>query len=62
MDYGQKDDDDEEKERYVEQYPVNLVIVPVRFTDFVSDTTAGSHALVQMEYETLHKKNNVKLF
>lgn len=50
---GQKDDDDEEEESDVEHYPVNLVVVAVGRFDLVSDTTAGSHAFVQMEHETL---------
>lgn len=50
---GQKDNDNGQKEREVEYYPVNFVIVAVGWTDFVSDTTTGSHTFVQMEHETL---------
>lgn len=50
---GQKDDDDEKEESDVEHYSVHLVVVAVGRFDLVSDTTAGSHALVQVEHETL---------
>lgn len=50
---GQKDDDDEEEESYVKHYPVDFVVVAVGRFDLVSDTSAGPHALVQVEHETL---------
>lgn len=57
---GQQDDDDEEEKRDVEHYSVNLVVVAVGRTDFVSDTSTGPHTFVQMEHEALKtEKNNI---
>jgi hypothetical protein len=43
---SKQDDNDEEEESDVEENAVNLVLVTVGGLDFVTDTTAGSHALV----------------
>uniref|UniRef100_A0A182MG07 C2H2-type domain-containing protein n=1 Tax=Anopheles culicifacies TaxID=139723 RepID=A0A182MG07_9DIPT len=51
LDDGQQDNDDEEEERDVEQDAVHLVLVTIRITDFVTNTTTRSYALVQMEHE-----------
>ena len=56
---SQQNDDHEKEERDVEHYTINLVIVTVRFTNFIAYTTAGSYAFVQMENETL--KGNKKM-
>jgi len=56
---SQQNDDHEEEERDVEHYTINLVIVTVRFTNFIAYTTAGSYAFVQMENETLKVNKEV---
>ncbi|OAD61165.1 hypothetical protein WN48_00484, partial [Eufriesea mexicana] len=46
-------DNDEEEEGNVEHDTVDLVVVAIRFTDFVTDSSASSDTFVKMEYETL---------
>lgn len=53
---SQKDDDDEEEKRDVKHYSVNFIIVTVRFSDFITDTTTGPYAFIQMKDETLKEK------
>jgi hypothetical protein len=54
---GKQDDNDEEEERDVEENTIDLVGIAVWRFDLVTDTTAGSHTLVQMEHEALEKEN-----
>ena len=48
---------DEEEEADVEEDPVDLVGVAIRGLDLVTDTTASSHTLVQVEHEALQPSN-----
>jgi hypothetical protein len=51
LDDGKQDDNDEEEERDVKDDSINFVVVSVGIADFVTNTTASSYALVQMEHE-----------
>ena len=54
---SQQDDNDEEEEADVEEDPVDLVGVAIRGLDLVTDTTASSYTLVQVEHEALRANN-----
>ena len=62
---GQKNNDNEEEERNIEEDSVDFVLVAIGRLDFITNATAGPHALVQMEHETLQIKstsvNDIKL-
>jgi hypothetical protein len=53
---GKQDNDDEEEETDVEEDAVDFVGVAVRGFDLVTDTAAGSNALVQVEHEALKQE------
>ncbi len=53
---GEQNDDDEEEETDVEEDAIDFVGVAVRRFDLVTDTTAGSDTLVQVEHEALKQE------
>ena len=56
---SKQDDNDEEEEGDIEEDTIDLVGIAVWRFDLVTDTTAGSHTLVQMEHEALGKEITV---
>jgi hypothetical protein len=53
---GEQNDYDEEEETDVEEDAIDFVRVSVWRFDLVTDTTAGSNALVQVEHEALKQE------
>ena len=46
---GKEDNDNKEEERYVKEYPVSFVRISIWWFDFITDSSSGSDAHVQME-------------
>ena len=53
---GEQNDNDEEEETDVEEDSIDFVGISVWRFDLVTDTTAGSNTLVQVEHEALKQK------
>lgn len=49
---GQKDNNNEEEESNVENDSIDFVVVSIGISNFVTDTTSSSYALIKMEHET----------
>lgn len=60
LDNSEKNNDDKEEKCNIKHDTINFVIITIWFPDFVTDTTTGSYAFVQMKNETL-KEDNVVL-
>lgn len=52
---SQQNDNNEEEESDVKHDTIDLVVVAIRFADFIADTTTGSYTFVQVEYEALKR-------
>lgn len=52
---SQQNDDDKEEEGDVKHDSVDFIVVSIWGFDLVSNTSSGSHSLVQVEHETLQQ-------
>lgn len=51
---GQQDDYDEEEEGDVKDDAIDLILVPGRILDLITDATASPNANIHVEHITLH--------
>ena len=54
---GQKNDNDKEEETDIKENPVDFRVIAVGWFNNITNTTARSNALVQVEHKTLKERS-----
>ena len=54
---GQKNDNDKEEETDIKENPVDFRVIAIGWVNNITNTTARSNALVQVEHKTLKERS-----